>query len=184
MTALQVHSQHEAAASILMITVLVTASRFQVLENPRCFDGALRMAAAFSLAPLGTAQTLPPTLLHIWGTLMGSVLVIAVVAQVDSIVATYRIGVVIISIALLSRLGKHGWVYYVFMVTATASLNVTSLGQVGQLGTQRVVDNQIGGAPVLLASMHTIGDSHWASKHVRIPPSETEASALAPTPAA
>lgn len=184
MPAPQTHSQHEAVVYTVTITILVTVSTFFVLENPKWFGGAFLIAAILALAPIGNAQAIRPTLLRILGTVIGSGLVIAMVSQVDSLVAIYLIGVVMIVIALMARLGKYGWIYYVFMVPVTASLNATSLSQVGELGTQRVIDNVNGGALVLVASVLSIGYSHWASKHGRIPNVDPEASALAPSPAA
>lgn len=180
----QTHSQHEAVVYTVMITILVTVSTFYVLDNPKLFGGAFLIAAILVLAPIGNAQTLRPTLLRILGTLIGSVLVIAIVSQVDSLALIYLIGLVMIVIALMSRLGKHGWIYYVFMVPATASLNATTLTQVGQLSNQRVVDNVIGGVLVLLASVLSIGYSRWAGRHDLLPPDEPETSAIASTSAA
>jgi hypothetical protein len=68
-------------------------------------------------------------------------------------------------VALMARFGVHGWIYYVFMMPATASLNATTLVQVGQLGEQRLIDNAIGGALVLIASAAAIAYSSWVVRH-------------------
>ena len=174
----QEHSRHEAVVYTVMITVLVTISTYVVLDNPRDFGGAFLIAAILVLAPIGNTQTLRPTILRLAGTLLGSVLVILFVSKVQSLALIYVIGLVMIAIALMSRLGAHGWIYYVFMVPATACLNATSLAQVDELSTQRVVDNLVGGVLVLLASVIAIGYSHWATKHGRIPVQDPEASTV------
>ena len=69
--------------------------------------------------------------------------------------------------------------YYVFMVPATASLNATTLSQVGQLGEQRMVDNVVGGLLVLIAVAAAAGYSHWASRHGRTDDRDEEATAAA-----
>ena len=174
----QQHTQHEAVVYTVMITVLVTVSTYIVLDNPKDFGGAFLIAAILVLAPIGNTDTLRPTILRLAGTLLGSVLVIAIVSRIDSLALIYLIGLVMIVIALMSRLGAHGWLYYVFMVPATASLNATSLAQVGQLGEQRVVDNLVGGILVLIASALAIGYANWAVKHGHARDSDAEAAAL------
>lgn len=175
----QQHTQHEAVVYTVMITVLVTVSTYVVLDNPKDFGGAFLIAAILVLAPIGSTDTLRPTVLRLAGTLLGSVLVLAMVAKIESLALIYLIGLVMIVIALMSRLGAHGWLYYVFMVPATASLNATSLSQVGQLGEQRVVDNLVGGLLVLIASVLAIGYSAWASRHGHTQEADPEASAVA-----
>lgn len=161
----QPHSQSEAVPYTVMITVLVTVSTFYVLDNPAMYGGAFLIAAILVLAPIGRAQTLRPTLLRLVGTIIGSVLVVAMVSKVPSLALIYLIGVVMIAVALMARFSGQAWLYYVFMVPATASLNATSLAQVGQLGEQRVVDNIVGGVMVLGATALAIGYSSWATRH-------------------
>ena len=68
-------------------------------------------------------------------------------------------------IALVARFSGLGWLYYVFMMPATAGLDATTLSQVGKLGQQRLGDNIVGGLLVLIASAAAIGYSNWASRH-------------------
>ena len=84
------------------------------------------------------------------------------------------IGLVFIGIALFARLSGQAWLYYVFMVPATASLNATTLTQVGELGKQRVADNLVGGILVILASAVAIGYSNWATRHGQTTDSDHE----------
>jgi len=98
------------------------------------------------------------------GTIVGSVFVVALVSKIDSLLMIYVIGLVFLLIALFARLSGQAWVYYVFMVPATACLNATALTQVGELGKQRVIDNAVGGALVILVTAVTIGYSHVSSK--------------------
>lgn len=159
------HSRSEAVPYTVIITVLVTAATFYVLDNPKLYGGAFLIAAILVLAPIGTAQTLVPTIWRILGTLVGTVLLLALVAQVDSLAIIYLFGLLFIALALMARLGGHGWLYYVFITPATASLNATTFSQVGQLGEQRLVDNVVGGLLVLAATVVSIGYSRWATTH-------------------
>ncbi len=176
--ALQPHERHEAVVYTVIITVLVTVSTYVVLDVPRFYGGAFLIAAILVLAPIGGAQTLRPTLLRVAGTLLGSVFLVLVVSQVDSLALIYLIGLVFIVIALIARLGRHGWLYYVFMVPATASLNATTLAQVGQLGEQRIGDNIIGGALVLGATALAIAYSSWSQRRGHAEVTDPEAPTL------
>jgi hypothetical protein len=77
---------------------------------------------------------------------------------------TYLIGLVFLWVALFSRLSGRVWIYYVFMVPATACLNATTLTQVGELGRQRVIDNVVGGIAVIIATVLAIGYSQWSGR--------------------
>lgn len=165
---LQPHTQREAMTYTVMITILVTAGTFWVLDHPENIGGAFLIAVMLVMAPIGTAQTIMPTIWRLVGTVVGSILVILLVGQVQSLAVVYLIGLVFIWIALFARLSGLAWLYYVFMVPATASLNATTLSQVGELGRQRVEDNIAGGILVILAATVAIGYSRWASRHGQV----------------
>lgn len=160
----QPHTGSEVIPYTVMITTLVTVSTFYVLDNPMMYGGGFLIAAILVLAPIGRAQTLRPTILRVLGTILGSVIVVAIVSRVESLAVVYVIGLVLIVIALVARFGPRGWIYYVFMMPASACLNATTLEQVGQLGKQRVVDNVIGGVLVLLATALAIAYANWAAR--------------------
>lgn len=179
---LEAHSRTDAVPYTVIITVLVTVSTFVVLDNPRFYGGAFLIAAILILAPIGNTETLRPTIMRILGTLTGSVLLVALVAQIDSLAIIYLFGVLFIVIALVARFGGHGWLYYVFMMPATAALNATTLAQVGQLGKQRVIYNVVGGVLVLIAAAAAIGYSNWASRHGHASDEDPETNSLLDTP--
>jgi len=161
---LATHSRREAMTYTVMITTLVTASTFYVLDNPKMIGGAFLIAVILVMAPIGTSSTLKPTIFRLLGTIGGSVFVILLVSKVDSLGLIYVIGLIFIMVAVFSRLSGWAWVYYVFMVPATACLNATTLTQVGELGKQRVVDNVVGGILVIIATVLAIGYSHLSSR--------------------
>lgn len=186
---LKPYSRSDAVPYTVIITVLVTVSTFAVLSNPKWYGGAFLIAAIFILAPIGDAQTLKPTILRILGTLIGSVFLLVLLPQIDSLAVIYLLGLLFIVIALVARFGRYGWIYYVFMMPATAALNATTLAQVGQLGEQRAIDNLVGGILVLIASAVAIGYSNWAERHGHASDADPEADELvaddasAPAPA-
>lgn len=161
----QPHSVREAVPYTVMITVLVATASYYVLDSPTRYGGAFLIAGILVLAPIGPAQTLRQTIWRVLGTLLGTVFVIAIVSEIQSLTLVYVVGLVMITIALAARFGPHAWVYYVFMMPATACLNATSLTEVGQLGKQRAIDNVIAGVLVLIATAVTIGYSRWADQH-------------------
>ena len=177
------YSRSDAVPYTVIITVLVTVSTFVVLDNPRFYGGAFLIAAILILAPIGNAETLRPTIMRILGTLVGSVLLLAILARIDSLVVIYLLGLLFIVIALVARFGTHGWIYYVFMMPATASLNATTMAQVGQLGKQRLIDNVVGGVLVLVAVAASIGYSNWASRHGHASDEDPETDGLLDAPA-
>lgn len=172
---LKPYSRRDAVPYSVIITVLVTVSTYAVLSNPKWYGGAFLIAAIFILSPIGDAQTLRPTILRILGTLIGSVFLLLLLPQIDSLAVIYLFGLLFIVIALIARFGRYGWIYYVFMMPATAALNATTLAQVGQLGEQRAIDNLIGGILVLIASAVAIGYANWAQRHGHASDADPEA---------
>lgn len=176
--ALTSHTQNEAIVYTVLITVLVTVATYIVLDNPKDFGGAFLIAAILVMAPIGTAQTLKPTVVRVISTIVGSVLVIVLLSQVDSLLIVYGFGLLFLIVAMMSRLSGNAWLYFVFMVPATAALNSTTLTQVGELGKQRMLDNIAGGIAVIIAATLAIGYSNWASRHRHADDSDPEVSAL------
>lgn len=175
---LQTHSAHEAVVYTVLITVLVTVATYVVLDNPKDFGGAFLIASIMVMAPIGTAETLKPTVVRVVSTVAGSVLVILMLSKVDSLVVIYAFGLLFLIIAMMSRLSGLAWLYFVFMVPATAALNATTLTQVGELSKQRVTDNIIGGVLVLIAAALAIGYSNWAARHGHADDADHEVAAV------
>jgi len=174
------HSQSEAVTYAVMITTLVTVATFYVLDNPKMIGGAFLIAVILVMAPIGTSQTLRPTIFRALGTILGSVFVIVLVTKVDALGLVYLIGLVFLVVAVFARLSGLAWVYYVFMVPATACLNATTVTQVGELGKQRVVDNVVGGVAVLIATAIAIGYSQWSSRRGEADDADGEIAAATP----
>jgi MFS family permease len=172
------HSQHDAIVYTVMLTILVAASTYWVLDHPKDIGGAFLIAAIMVMAPLGTAETLKPTIIRVVSTIAGSVLVIVLLSGVSSLGLIYIFGLLFLIVAMMGRLGGKAWLYFFFMVPATAALNATSLSQVGELGKQRVFDNIAGGVLVLLAAALVIGYSNWATRHGHASDADPHAAAI------
>lgn len=175
------HSRHDAVVYTVMITILVTVATYYVLANPKLIGGAFLVAVLLVMAPIGTTATIKPTIFRIIGTVAGSILVILLVSQVHSLGLIYVIGLIVIMIAVYARLSGLAWLYYVFMVPATACLNATSVAQVGELGKQRVGDNVVGGILIILATIIAIAYANWSSRHGHATNSDTELNEAMPS---
>ena len=175
------HSRSEAMTYTVMITTLVTVATFYVLDNPKMIGGAFLIAVIMVMAPIGTVQTLKPTVFRVLATILGSVFIILLVSQVHELGLVYLIGLAFRVISVFARLSGLAWVYYAFMVPATACLNSTTLTQVGELGKQRVVDNFVGGILVIIATALAIGYSQWASSRGELIDDDDEVASVAAT---
>ena len=178
---LMTYTRREAIPYTAMITILATVGTYYVLDHKKDFGGAFLIATILVLAPIGESESIRPTLLRICGTVVGSVFVILIVTQVQSITLIYVIGLLFGVAAVMSKLATRTWLYYVLMVPTAACLNAYTTKQVSQLGEQRVVDNIVGGALVLLAMGVALAYSRWSDKHQH--DDETASAAVAPAPA-
>lgn len=157
------HPRKEAIIYTVIITVLTTVSVYYVLAHPKLYGGAFLVATILVLAPIGEISILKPTVIRVVATVVGSLLVMLMLTQVKSLTVLYVIGLLCGVAAVASKFSPRTWIYYVLMVPTTACLNAFALPQVAQLGEQRMVDNIVGGALVLMASAAAIGYSRWES---------------------
>lgn len=159
------HTREEAIPYTVSITVLSTVATYYVLANPTDFAGAFLVATILVLTQVGDAAVLKPTLYRVIGTILGSTIVVLIVAQIHSLAIVYLIGLILGTTAVIAKFGPHQWLYYTFITPTAVCLNALSIGQVGELGQQRFVDNVAGAALVLIASGLTIAYSQWQAKH-------------------
>ena len=146
----------------ITITVLATAATYWILLDPsKWYAGAWLISTILVLSQIGNVGTVRLTVARVVGTTVGSLLVIALVAQVHSIALIYVIGLVLGVIAIAAKFSPHTWIYFVFITPTVVCLNASSNQHLGDLGKQRAADTLVGAALVLLASAITIGYSHW-----------------------
>jgi len=174
------HPRKEAIAYTVIIVLLTTVSTYYVLDHPKMYAGAFLVATILVLTPVGESSVLKPTMIRVAATAVGSILVLLIVAQVQSLTVVYLVGLVFGVAAVAAKFSPRAWIYYVLMVPTTACLNAFALPQVAQLGEQRVVDNLVGGALVLAASAASIGYSRWDAARGR---RDTQQQVPAGTPA-
>jgi hypothetical protein len=162
----QPHPRQEALPYTITITVLATGATFWILQDPsKWYAGAWLISTILVLSQIGNVGTVRLTIARVVGTTVGSLLVIALVAQVQSMLLIYVIGLVLGVIAIAAKFSPHTWIYFVFITPTVVCLNASSNQHLGDLGKQRAADTLVGAALVLLASAITIGYSHWANNH-------------------
>jgi uncharacterized membrane protein YccC len=162
----QPHPRSEALAYTASITVLTTATTFWILQDPsKWYAGAWLITTILVLSQIGNVGTVRLTIARVVGTTIGSLLVILIVAQVQSMVLIYVIGLVLGVVAITAKFSPHAWIYFVFITPTVVCLNASSNQHIADLGKQRVADTLVGAALVLLASAITIGYSHWENNH-------------------
>jgi len=166
------HTRDEAVPYTVSITVLATISTYYVLANPTDFAGAFLVATILVLTQVGEAAVLKPTIYRVIGTILGSTIVVLIVAQIHSLPVVYLIGLILGTAAVIAKFGPHPWLYYTFITPTAVFLNALSVQQVGELGEQRLVDNIVGAVLVLIAAGLTIAYSQWHAKHGHIDAAE------------
>ena len=159
------HTRQEAVPYTITVTVLSTAATYYVLANPTDFAGAFLIATILVLTQVGEAETLRPTIYRVIGTIVGSVIVVVIVAQVESLTLVYLVGIILGTAAAMAKFSPRQWIYYSLITPTAVCLNAYSLPQVAELGRQRFADNLIGAALVLIAAALTVGYSRWHASH-------------------
>ena len=100
----QPHPRREALPYTITITVLATAATYWILLDPsKWYAGAWLISTILVLSQIGNVGTVRLTVARVVGTTVGSLLVIALVAQVHSIALIYVIGLVLGVIAIAAK---------------------------------------------------------------------------------
>lgn len=174
------HPRREVVPYTITITVLASGATYWVLSEPKQSAGAWLIATIMVLAQVGDVGTVGRTVQRVVGTLLGMVLVGVIVAEVDSMVVLYCIGLVFGIAALTAKFSPQYWIYMTFITPTIICLTASSSSELANLGEQRAQDTLVGAVLVLLASAITIGSAHVQKRRGHGPTVETPA---APTEA-
>lgn len=184
------HSRHEAMPYTISITVLCAVGTYYFLDHPKQTGGSFFIATVLVLAQVGTEIQWRLTIERVLGTLAGVVLFVALatvfsgttfveVVGIPLPLTLYGIGVLTGAIAIMSKFGKVTWLYLLFMVPTTACLNAFTTNGAITLGEQRLGDNLVGAALVILAALITLGASRISERHHGSGGAPTDAAAAA-----
>ena len=183
---LKSHPRSESMPYTIAITILLTVATYYFLDHPKQTAGAFMIATILVLCQVGDGNALRPTVQRVLGTLGGGLIVWVIASQLDSVkiidafgaplpVQMFILGVVFGVAALISKFSPRAWIYYIFITPTAVCFNAFTVKMAGNVGEQRVIDNLVGAALVLVATGLTLGFAHWGSRLQRSAPAGTPA---------
>lgn len=169
------HTRREAVPYTITITVLATAGTYFFLANPKMTGGSFFIATILVLTQIGTHIKWKLTLQRVLGTIGGAVLMFVIILLMGKTVYIdmfgvpipgwlYLIGLIFGTLAIISKFSPRQWIYYIMIVPTTACLNAFTFTQAGTLNEQRLVDNVVGAALVIVAAGATLVATRIAEK--------------------
>lgn len=171
----ETHTRSESMVYTVVITVLAASATYFFLDHPKQIGGSFFIATILVLTQVGTDIQWKLTIQRVLGTIGGVLLMLGITALAgsESYVEMfgipipgrlYLIGIVFGMAAIIARFSPRQWIYYVLIAPATACLNAFSFSQADVLGKQRLGDNLVGAALVLLAALITLGATRIAER--------------------
>ena len=190
----ELHTRQEVIPYTITITVLASVGTYWFLNHPNQTAGAFFIAVVLVLAQVGEVNELRPTLERVAGTLGGAGLMVLIVSQVHSVslvevfgcplaIQLVVLGAVFGVLAVAARFGRHQWLYFALIVPTTACLNGMTVKQASDVGTQRVVDNVVGAALVIVVLGAAALSARIAGR-ATVPSAEGSSAAASDAPAA
>lgn len=163
----QGHTRSEAVPYTITITVLTTVATYWFLDHPKQAAGSFMIATILVLAQVGNDIQWKLTIERVLGTLGGVIVLIGVMAAVGGPSYTevlglpmpltlYALGLVFGAAAIIAKFSPRQWIYYILITPTAALLNAFSTTQARNFGEQRLIDNVIGSALVILAAGITL----------------------------
>ena len=165
------HSRIDTVPYTITITVLATGATYYCLNHPKLVAGSFLIATILVLTQVGTDIQWRLTVQRVLGTLGGLLLLSGIMRIIGPVSYTsvmgvpvplkiYGIGILLGVLAVIAKFSPRQWIYYVLIAPAAAMLNAFTTAQATKFGEQRLVDNLVGAALVLVAALITIGGTH------------------------
>lgn len=82
----------------------------------------------------------------------------------------YAIGILFGAFAIIAKFSPRQWIYFILITPTTALLNGFTTAQATKFGDQRLVDNAVGAALVVIAMLVTIGAGRLMKGRVDVAP--------------
>lgn len=170
------HARSETVPYTIVITLLATVSTWYCLDHPKLVAGSFLIAAILILTQLGNDIAWKLTIERVLGTLGGVVLLTGIMKLVGTVSYTVILGVPIPAkvyivgtafgvAAVIAKFSPRLWIYYVLIVPTAAMLNAFTATQATDFGKQRLADNVVGAALVIIAAVVTLVGSRLMSRH-------------------
>lgn len=172
----QTHPRSETVPYTATITVLATAATYYCLDHPKLVAGSFLIATILVLTQVGNDIQWRMTIERIVGTLAGVLLLTGVMQVMGPVTYTevlgipmpvtiYLVGLVFGVAAVIAKFGTHQWIYFALIAPAAAMLNAFTAAQATDLGEQRLADNLVGAALVVIAALVTFVGSRLMGAH-------------------
>lgn len=172
---LATHTRSEAVPYTLTITVLTSVATYYFIDHPKQATGSFLIATILVLTQVGNDIQWKLTIQRVVGTLLGVLLMIGITAVVGAVtyveirgipmpVGLYLLGNLLGTLAIIAKFSPRQLIYYILMAPTTACLNAFSFTQADNVGEQRLVDNLVGAALVILATLITLAAGRIADK--------------------
>jgi len=161
------HARSEAMPYTVTITLLAAGATYYCLDNPKMVAGSFLIATILVLTQVGGDFQWKLTVQRLLGTLGGVLLLAGITSVMGTVSYTvvlgvpvpakiYAIGIVLGVLAVIAKFSPRQLIYYVLIAPAAAMLNAFTAAQATDYGDQRLVDNVVGAALVLLAALVTL----------------------------
>ena len=175
------HSRSEAVPYTIIITVLATAATYYCLDHPKLVGGSFLIATILVLTQIGNDIAWKITIERVLGTFGG----VALLAGITKVVGTasytsvlgvpmpmgyYGIGILFGAFAIIAKFSPRQWIYYILITPTAALLNAFTTAQATSFGDQRLADNAVGAALVIVATFVTLGAGRLMKGRVTIAP--------------
>lgn len=175
------HSRSEAVPYTIIITMLAAAGTYYFLDHPKVVGGAFLIATILVLTQVGNEIAWKLTLQRVLGTFAGLFVLLGITKIVGSASYTsvlgvpmpmryYAIGVLLGAFAIIAKFSPRHWIYFVLVTPTAALLNAFTTSQATDFGDQRVIDNAVGAALVIIATLVTLGAGRVMKGRVTLAP--------------
>lgn len=174
------HQRSEAVPYTIIITVLAAAATYYCLDN-KLVGGSFLIATILVLTQIGNDIAWKVTIERVLGTFGGVALLVGItklmgaasyteVLGVPMPLGYYGIGLLFGAFAVVAKFSPRQWIYYILITPTAALLNAFTTAQATKFGDQRLIDNAVGAALVIIATLVTLGAGRLLKGHVTIAP--------------
>ena len=164
------HPRSEAVPYTITITVFTAVATYYFLNHPKQASGSFFIATVLVLAQVGNDVEWRLTIERVLGTFAGVGILVVVTSLVGTATYTevlgvpmpvtlYALGLLFGVLAIVAKFSPRFWIYFALITPCAALLNAFTTAQAGTLGEQRLVDNLVGAALVVVAALITTGAS-------------------------
>ena len=175
------HPRSEAVPYTIIITVLAAGATYYCLDHPKLVGGSFLIATILVLTQIGNEIAWKITLERVLGTFGGVLLLMGITSIVGTASYTsvlgvpmpmgyYGIGLLFGAFAIIAKFSPRQWIYYILITPTAALLNAFTTAQATSFGDQRLVDNAVGAALVIAATVVTLVAGRLMKGRVTIAP--------------